>query len=224
MDLLVRPARPDDPCVPLLFESAKPYYTAYAGSEQACAGAAGGGLHRARPRRQLRLLHGRAAPTASSWASSPASRCTQGDRLSRRFVRLDAAQAPAVALAGDVPAPARRRAASRPRPPADAYYVDALAVADGWRRRGIARRLLDEARARGRAQPGSPGSRSTPACRTTGARALYESYGFGEREIRRAAERADGPRARRAGVRRLPQGGVEHALERLGDLRDLDLA
>ena len=34
MDLLVRPALPDDPCVPLLFESAKPYYTAYAGSEE----------------------------------------------------------------------------------------------------------------------------------------------------------------------------------------------
>src|SRR3954452_10752780 len=34
MDLLVRPARPTDACVPLLFESAKPYYTAYAGSER----------------------------------------------------------------------------------------------------------------------------------------------------------------------------------------------
>jgi hypothetical protein len=34
MDLLVRPARPEDACVPLLFESAKPYYTAYAGSER----------------------------------------------------------------------------------------------------------------------------------------------------------------------------------------------
>ena len=35
MDLLVRPATPDDPCVPLLFESAKPYYTAYAGASSA---------------------------------------------------------------------------------------------------------------------------------------------------------------------------------------------
>jgi predicted GNAT superfamily acetyltransferase len=34
MDLLVRPAEPDDPCVPLLYESAKPYYIAYAGSER----------------------------------------------------------------------------------------------------------------------------------------------------------------------------------------------
>src|SRR3954451_6698958 len=33
MDLLVRPATPGDPAVPLLFESAKPYYTAYAGNE-----------------------------------------------------------------------------------------------------------------------------------------------------------------------------------------------
>src|ERR1700754_4300396 len=34
MDLLVRPAQPEDRCGALLFESAKPYYTAYAGSER----------------------------------------------------------------------------------------------------------------------------------------------------------------------------------------------
>ena len=34
MDLLVRPALPTDRCVPLLFDSARPYYTAYAGSER----------------------------------------------------------------------------------------------------------------------------------------------------------------------------------------------
>src|SRR4051795_8232055 len=34
MNLVVRPARPSDDCAALLLESAKPYYTAYAGSEQ----------------------------------------------------------------------------------------------------------------------------------------------------------------------------------------------
>jgi hypothetical protein len=32
MELSVRPARPDDACVALLYESAQPYYDAYAGS------------------------------------------------------------------------------------------------------------------------------------------------------------------------------------------------
>src|ERR671932_648573 len=85
MDLLVRPARPTDACVPLLFESAKPYYTAYAGSE----------------RRALKLLsavwprRGHAAsyeycrvavadgPLAGVFAGSPFA---QAARLSRRFV------------------------------------------------------------------------------------------------------------------------------------------
>ena len=133
-----------------------------------------------------------------------------------------AAQAPAVALAGDVPAPARRRA--RRSQPARRRLL---------RRRARRRRRLAAARdrapaarrgaRRGASAPGCTGSRSTPACRTTPRARLYEAYGFGEREIRRAARRADGARARRARVRRLPDGGVEDALERLGDLRDLRL-
>ena len=34
MELAVRPARPEDPCVPLLYASAQPYYDAYAGGER----------------------------------------------------------------------------------------------------------------------------------------------------------------------------------------------
>ena len=61
MDLVVRPALPLDPCVPLLFESAKPYYTAYAGSEQ-----------RALKLLRTRLSRGRGTPRATS---SAVSRC-----------------------------------------------------------------------------------------------------------------------------------------------------
>src|SRR3954452_9714063 len=34
MELAVRPARQEDACVPLLYESAKPYYDAYAGGQR----------------------------------------------------------------------------------------------------------------------------------------------------------------------------------------------
>src|SRR3954469_1279068 len=33
MEIVVRPARPEDPCVPLLYASSQPYYDAYAGTE-----------------------------------------------------------------------------------------------------------------------------------------------------------------------------------------------
>jgi len=87
MDLLVRPAAPDDPCVPLLFESARPYYTAYAGSEQ----------------RALELLHAvYTRPTHAASYDCCTVACvdgelvgvvagfpvTSGDRLSRRFIQL----------------------------------------------------------------------------------------------------------------------------------------
>lgn len=184
MDLLVRPARPNDACVPLLFESAKPYYTAYAGNE----------------RRALKLLQ-RAYSRPGHAASYD---CTQvmatpddfivgvlagfpvrdGDRLSRRFIRLTLPRVPPWGLlstfrhlyaAGGV----------APQPPLDAYYVDALAVHPSYRRLGIAQRLLrqaeqDAARAGCRRLALDTGLQNAPA------RALYDAYGFREREIRRA--------------------------------------
>ncbi|MDA0184290.1 GNAT family N-acetyltransferase [Solirubrobacter phytolaccae] len=184
MDLLVRPARPMDACVPLLFESAKPYYTAYAGSA----------------RRALKLLH-RAFVQPGHAASYE---CTQvlatpddfivgvltafpvrdGDRLSRRFIRLTLTRVPPWGLAGTFK---HLYAAGgvAPRPPLDAYYVDALAVHESYRRLGLAQRLLriaeDDARRAGcRRLALDTGLHNRPA------RALYDAYGFQEREIRRA--------------------------------------
>jgi ribosomal protein S18 acetylase RimI-like enzyme len=183
MDLLVRPAEPEDRCVPLLFESAKPYYTAYAGSEK----------------RALKLLEGiygerghaasyeycRVALAGGELvgvvAGFPVSR---GDQLSRRFVQLTFPRLPLWRWPGTF---RHLRAAGNvsPNPPVDAYYVDALAVAEGWRRQGVAQQLLDDAqteasRAGLRALALDTGLHNQPA------RALYEAYGFGEREIRRA--------------------------------------
>jgi ribosomal protein S18 acetylase RimI-like enzyme len=184
MELLVRPALPEDACVPLLFESAKPYYTAYAGSE----------------RRALKLLQ-RVFPRPGHAASYE---CTQlatthedeivgvlaafpvrdGDRLSRRFIRLTLPRVPPWGLlstfghlyaAGGV----------APRPPLDAYYVDALAVSAAHRRRGIAQLLLGQAE-RDAAQAGCGRIALDTGLQNAPARALYDAYGFREREIRRA--------------------------------------
>src|SRR4051812_12614710 len=101
MDLLVRPARPDDACVPLLFESAKPYYTAYAGSE----------------RRALKLLErvfvspGHAASYEHTQVLATEQDdfivgvlagfpVREGDRLSRRFIRLTLPRVPPWGLPG----------------------------------------------------------------------------------------------------------------------------
>jgi ribosomal protein S18 acetylase RimI-like enzyme len=183
MDLLVRPAAPDDPCVPLLFESARPYYTAYAGSAK----------------RALELLE---AVFAEPGHAASYDCCTvayldgelvgvvagfpvdQGDQLSRRFIRLTLPKLPPWRWWGTF---RHLRAAGNvaPSPPVDAYYVDALAVAEGWRRHGIARRLLDEAHEQAR-RAGLDRLALDTGLQNTDARRLYESYGFGEREIRRA--------------------------------------
>src|SRR3954454_16391032 len=87
MEIVVRPARPQDPCVPLLYASSQPYYDTYAGTEA----------------RALALLRAVFPPTghAASYelsrvseaeaqvaGVSAASPVPAGDRLARRFVAL----------------------------------------------------------------------------------------------------------------------------------------
>jgi ribosomal protein S18 acetylase RimI-like enzyme len=183
MDLLVRPARREDPCVPLLFESARPYYTAYAGSAK----------------RALALLHriygepGHAASFECCRVATAGDELVgvvagfpvrEGDRLARRFVALTLPRLPPWRWPGTL---RHLRAAGgvSPNPPLDSYYVDALAVAPDWRRRGVARRLLDEAAAEA-ARAGLRSVALDTGLQNAPARALYEAYGFGQREIRRA--------------------------------------
>jgi ribosomal protein S18 acetylase RimI-like enzyme len=185
MDLLVRPARPEDPAVRLLFESAKPYYTAYAGSEQ----------------RALALLTALWARTGHA-ASYELCRVAvsgdrivglvagfpvqEADRLSRRFVGMTFRRLPPwrwphtyrhLRAAGEV----------APRPPFDAYYVDALAVDPRYRRQGVAHRLLEEAAAQARGA-GLKRLALDTGLQNEPARALYRAFGFDQREIRRAAD------------------------------------
>ena len=182
----MRPARVDDDAAPgLLYESAAPYYDAYAGSER-------------RARRMLETIWSKPGHTAA-WdrtyvaevdgriagvlVSFPA---TDGDRMARRFLAVSLPRMPAWRW----PLIVRHLRASSvvtPVPPGDSLYIDALAVAPDLRRQGIARALLAEAERQ------CLGSRCSGVVLDTGldnapARALYESYGFREREIREAPD------------------------------------
>ena len=185
MELAVRPARPEDPCVPLLYASAQPYYDAYAGGE----------------RRALALLRA-VFPRTGHAASYDLCRVavageevvgllagfpvSDADRLARRFVALTVPRLPPWRWPGTL---RHLQAAGTlsPHPPGNAYYVDALAVDPGWRRRGVARRLLVDAE-REAARAGLRGVALDTGLANEPARALYAAYGFAERDVRRAAD------------------------------------
>jgi ribosomal protein S18 acetylase RimI-like enzyme len=187
MDVLVRPAAVADRADGLLYESARPYYDAFAGSEE-------------RARRLLAALWDQRGHTASweicavavagdalvgALAGYPVA---EGDRLARRFLRLAIPRLPA----RQWPAVWRHlRAAGRlaPLPPAGAFYIDALAVEAGWRRRGVAAALLDDAAMRARAA-GLSGIALDTGLDNAGAQALYERFGFESREVRRVTSDA----------------------------------
>jgi ribosomal protein S18 acetylase RimI-like enzyme len=185
MEIAVRPARPQDPCVPLLYASSQPYYDAYAGGQ-------------ARALRLLRAVFGRPGH-AASWelcrvavsenkivgvlAGFPVP---EADRLARRFVALTVPRLPPWRWPGTL---RHLKAAGTlsPHPPCNAFYVDALAVDPGWQRRGVARRLLDEAQGEASHQ-GFSGLALDTGLANAPARALYAACGFAERDERRAAD------------------------------------
>ncbi len=110
----------------------------------------------------------------------------EGDRLSRRFVAMTLIRLKPWRL----PATMRHlRAAGEvaPHPPIDAYYVDALAVDPAYRRRGLARHLLGVAETQAR-RCGLSRIALDTGLQNAPARALYDAYGFREREIRRAPD------------------------------------
>ncbi|MEA2282984.1 MAG: hypothetical protein QOK21_3591 [Solirubrobacteraceae bacterium] len=187
MDVLVRPATVADHAHGLLYESARPYYDAFAGSE-------------ARARRMLAVVWERGGHTASWDVCAVATAdgalagvlagyaVAEGDRRARRFLRLAIPRLPARQWPGVW---RHLRAAGRlaPLPPAGAFYVDALAVDPAWRRHGVAAALLEDAAQRARAA-GLAGIALDTGLDNTPARALYERTGFESREVRRVASAA----------------------------------
>jgi ribosomal protein S18 acetylase RimI-like enzyme len=183
MSLAVRPATPADPADALLYVSAKPYYDAYAGSE-------------ARARSLVAAVYRRRGHAASFEVCAVAELdgelagviawfpVGEGDARARRFVSLTAPRVPPWRWPGLL---RHLRAAGlvSPHPPPRTLYVDALAVAPGLRRRGVARAMLE------RAEEAAVAHRLEGVALDTGlhnepARALYEASGFQPREIRRA--------------------------------------
>jgi ribosomal protein S18 acetylase RimI-like enzyme len=183
MTLAVRPATPADPAEDLLYLSAKPYYDAYAGSE-------------ARARALLTSVYRRPGHAASFDVCAVAELdgelagviawfpVSEGDERARRFVSLTAPRVPPWRW----PALLRHlRAAGHvsPNPPRWALYVDALAVAPRFRRRGVARAMLNRAEEAAAAH-GLQAVALDTGLQNEPARALYETHGFLPRDIRRA--------------------------------------
>jgi ribosomal protein S18 acetylase RimI-like enzyme len=185
MEVVVRAATPDDPAHELLFASAAPYYSAYAGGPE-------------RARRLLRALYPRTRHTAS-WdicrvaeaggavvgvlAAFPTD---DGDVLARRFVRLTLAHMPP----WRIPALFRHLRATAmvsPYPPPRMLYVDALATDPAYMRRGVATALLADAERRADAA-GLAGIALDTGIENRAARALYERRGFVSRGLRPAPD------------------------------------
>jgi ribosomal protein S18 acetylase RimI-like enzyme len=183
MSFALRPATPADPADALLYASAKPYYDAYAGSE-------------ARAQALLAAIYGRRGHAASFEVCSVVELggdlagviawfpVEEGDARARRFVSLTVPRIPP----WHWPALLRHlRAAGHvsPHPPAQTLYVDALAVAPEFRRRGVARAMLAAAE-HAAAAAGLDGVTLDTGLHNDAARSLYEATGFRQREVRRA--------------------------------------
>jgi ribosomal protein S18 acetylase RimI-like enzyme len=72
---------------------------------------------------------------------------------------------------------AREGAGRAPKPPADSFYIDALATSQDYRRRGVAAALLEHAEKLAR-DGGFAWLALDTTASNSGARALYERYGF----------------------------------------------
>jgi ribosomal protein S18 acetylase RimI-like enzyme len=176
-EIVVRPARPDDEdaVVELLYESATGMYELYAGSE-------------ARATRVLRAAYRASGNSASreiltvaevggrpaaAMAAFPAAAIEGRARrfLAKTFSRTPPWTWPAAMrvfyLGGQV----------SPAPPLASFYVDALATAEPFRRRGAAWALLEGAEQQARAE-GQPALSLETALGNEPAQALYESFGF----------------------------------------------
>ncbi len=186
MQPVVRHARPEDrDAVELLYVSAAPYYDVFAGS----------------PERARRILGGiwrRRGHTASYEICRVAEldgevvgviaafEARSGDRLARRFLGLSVVRMPAWRW----PVVLRHlRASSKitPQPPAESLYIDALAVAEPARRRGVGSVLLQDALERAR-EAGARGVALDTGIENEDAQAFYERSGFERRGERRAPD------------------------------------
>jgi ribosomal protein S18 acetylase RimI-like enzyme len=100
----------------------------------------------------------------------------EGDERRRRFIRVALRRRapwrwPRIVRVG------RIGASRSPTPPPDSLYIDSLATAERFRRRGVALALLDDAERMAR-ERGLPSLALDTRQSNTGARALYERLGY----------------------------------------------
>jgi ribosomal protein S18 acetylase RimI-like enzyme len=172
----IRDGHPGDAGVPdLLYLSSAPLYDTYAGSPE-------------RARRLLALAYRRGGHSASHDVCRVAEtegtaagvlagfRVDGGSRLARRFVSITLRRMPPSQWAA-----ARRvlRATDAlvADPPPGTFYIDALAVADQARGRGVARALLHDAEGRARLA-GCTALALETQLDNHGAQRVYERFGF----------------------------------------------
>jgi ribosomal protein S18 acetylase RimI-like enzyme len=175
--ITVRPARrgDEDAVVDLLYESATGMYDLYAGTRRramrvlrAAYRADGNSASR-----EVVTVAEVAGSVAAAMAAFPAAAI---EPRARRFLRKTLLHTPpwtwpdtvrVFRLGGEV----------SPAPPIDSLYVDSLATAERFRRRGAARALLAAAEEQAHAH-GVPAVSLETALRNAPAQALYESWGF----------------------------------------------
>ena len=100
----------------------------------------------------------------------------EGDERRRTFTRLAMRRRPPWRWLR-IARVARNGARRSPVPPKDSLYIDALATAEGYRRRGVAEALLRDAESTARARGMTALALDTTVV-NSGARALYERFGF----------------------------------------------
>jgi ribosomal protein S18 acetylase RimI-like enzyme len=180
---LIRPAAPEDADVVarLLYQTATGMYDLYAGGSR-------------RALRILKAAFGRPGNSASQeivWVAEldstvvgavAAFPVAEGDSRASRFLRVTLARTPPWKW------PTTLRifhmgAELTPVPPPSSLYVDALATDQRYRRRGVARALLEEA-GRVAERAGLSVVALDTAATNTGAQALYERCGFSVTERR----------------------------------------
>ena len=110
---------------------------------------------------------------AGAMAAFPSA---EGDERRREFVRVAIGRRPPWRWPR-IRRVARHGASHSPTPPADSFYIDSLATAERFRRRGVAAALLEEAERLARECGLSAVALDTRSS-NTGARALYDRHGY----------------------------------------------
>lgn len=174
---LIRPARDEDvhAAAPLLYLTSPGGFILFGGSEEGgvrLIEAAFGtpGTDNSRDVVTIAELDGRIAGVMSAFPAD------EGEERRRRFLSVAMRRRPPWRWPR-IMRVARRGSSRAPAPPPGSFYIDALATAEGFRRRGVAVALLEEAERQAR-ECGLEALALDTTAANTGARALYERVGF----------------------------------------------